>query len=178
VDNTWQITDDPKAVQLEVQKVECPKCKHYELYEPAKAKDIFDHWESFKCPLCYNDTGKVKLNSWTVCGNCNQTMGVDRICYCPVKEDTGLKIIVDPKNAWRKKNTTAIKLEHEIEEGKQEWKFKKKVINQRKEDHERQVQLAEDMHYLRLKAEIEFTKEDLKKVDEPKPKEYDGSAIR
>jgi len=171
----WHITDDKTAVQILVQKVECKKCHHYQLLEPAKAKDIFDNWESYRCELCYNDTGRLKINHFDVCGNCNQVMDSKRICFCPVKENEfKTKIIIDPKGVWTKKKTMS-DMEREIENDKSQRLLVNKKNQALKDEHQRQVQQADDMHYLRVKAELDQAKGDLQK--EAKPKEYSGSAI-
>jgi len=161
MDDTYQITEDPDAKEVEVVQVICPKCKHYELHEPSVAKAIFDNWKDFKCELCYAPPGVIKhLNSFTTCGRCNQVMGKERACYCPIKDDFGFRTVSRPK--WIKPNRMTT-IEREIEDGKNQRLLVNKKHQGIIDEHDRQIKDSKNLQLiadaLSKKVTVQPTKE-------------------
>jgi len=156
------------------------KCGRYIKVSPAKAKEWEDNPDSFHCELCYREGNRIlTLGYYTVCPRCQQVFdsrdgGPRGKCYC-TEDDIKkpyFKVIVDPKNQW-KKNHVSIetqRVEQEIEEGKAEWKFKKGIHKAKKEAYERELRM--DSNLQRIADSLS------KKEPEAKPKDVNHGAIQ
>ena len=165
---------DPDGEDVEVQRVICPKCGHYELHAPKTAEAIFADWKNYKCTVCWVADGVTRVRKTeALCAGCGQTMGKDRMHYCPqIRGKRGLYKISEKisDKDHEMKNSQLQKIEHEIEAGKQEWKFKKSKRKERLEAYEREKSNAKNLQIIADSL--------TKKTPEAKPKEYKGSAIR
>jgi len=136
----------------ELVKVTCTQCKRYKKCSPDVAKKFEDDPESFHCEICWKPEGVHRLvQNLIECNKCHQVCtksGPTSFCMCkgePIK--SGIQITFDPKGAWTKgrTDTRTEKIQHDIEEGKQEWKFKKSVRALRVEELERDKRMDSNL---------------------------------
>lgn len=151
---------DPDAVLTELQKVECIKCHHYELYEPSKAQEIYNDWENFKCPLCWKPEGMLKMNKFCKCGSCNQVFDDRKAkeCYCPPLKPLSIKTVGSEKNHELQK------IQNDIENSKTQRILAEKVRKARLEPELRQQRIEKLLEKAVTLLEIKELKEDLGNV--------------
>jgi len=150
--------------QVEVQKVECRKCHHYELHTLATAQKILDDWENYKCDLCFHEKGIHSLvRTYNQCSTCMQVFNPKQpYCYCPEKPTSTIRMVMDPKNAWTKKQTEQEKIQEEIENAKAKREYVDKMIARKHEDKNIQKEILSELKKLN-NPKIE--KVELKKIN-------------
>jgi len=136
----------------ELVKVTCSQCKRYKKCSPDVAKKWEDDPESFHCDICWTPEGVHKVVQVLLeCNKCHQIVtktGPNSFCMCkdePIK--SGISIKYDPGGVWMKNktNTRTEKIQHDIEVGKQEWKFKKSVRALRVDELERNKRMDSNL---------------------------------
>ena len=148
---TYEISGDGTGEEIEVQRVICTKCGHYEFMTPAEASKIDD---SFQCPLCYTPPGVHNVvKTYEQCGVCGEVMRPDKKCFCPEKIKPTLQYY---HKSDELKNPVTKRLEEEIEEGKLQTMEKKIVRNAKREAEERQIRMDENLQKL---VELQLKKE-------------------
>ena len=155
----WYVSNDQDAVETILQKVECNKCHHYEMYEPSLAQEIYNDWQNFKCPLCWKPEGVLKLNKFVKCGSCNQVMDdrKARDCYCVVRTPS-------IKTVGSEKNPQLQKIQNDIEDSKTQRILADKVRKARLEPELRQERIEKLLEKISTLLEIKEAKEELQNV--------------
>lgn len=139
---SYVIAREGEGEELTVIKVHCSLCDAFEYVLPDKTKEISD--ENYKCTLCSNPKGVVKLvKNYVKCAACGQTMGEDRKCFCP-QEDKPMLTWYDKS----KKDPAGKRLEEEIEDGKIRTLERKIVINAKQEKMDREIRMDENLQKL------------------------------
>ena len=161
----WFVSNDPDAVLTELQKVECSKCHHYELYEPSKAQEIYNDWQNFKCPLCWHEEGILKINKFTKCGSCNQVFDdrKQRECYCLPLKPLSIKT-VKKGFAGSETNPELQRIQNDIENSKTQRILADKVRKARLEPELRQQRIEKLLEKAVTLLEIKAAKEELQNV--------------
>lgn len=160
------------AEQVTVVKVFCKKCSDYELHTPEVAKRIESDFEHYECKNCFVKDGRLKsVTVQDVCGVCQKPFSRTgpRTCYCPKKEEFGLKITTKD---WKGvgKDPTLSRMNDQISESKTQRLLVSKVNKAKLKPYETQQKTNELL-------------ENIVKLLQPKteqvtpPKEYKGSAI-
>jgi len=147
---TWEISADDTGEEVEVQRVICTKCGHYEFLTPEEAKSVND--SNFKCPLCWVPEGVHKIvKMYEQCGTCGEVMGSgpDRKCFCPEKTKPALTWYHKSEEL---KNPLTTRIEEEIEDGKLKTLERKVVRNARQEEFKRKVRV--DKNLIELNSNI------------------------
>jgi len=146
----YEISDTGEEV--EVCKVECLKCHHYELLVPAKAQKVFDDWENYKCDLCYIPKGMHKVvRQYIQCGVCQQVMDPKHnYCYCPDKPKKLLTYLGAKSDLKSPNNPNAV--EQRIKDQIEEDKFKRLQIttvqNSKRAAYEREIRMDKNLQIL------------------------------
>jgi len=141
---SYVISGTEEGEEIDVVKVICSKCDAYEFMSPDDAAKVND--STFKCTLCYNPSGVVKLvKNFIKCAACGQTMGPDRKCFCP-EENKPMLTWYHKSNEL--KNPTANRLEEQIEESKMQGLERKIVRNAKKEKLDREIRMDENLQKL------------------------------
>jgi len=138
---SYVISGDGTGEEIDVVKVICSKCDAYEFMSPANAAKVTD--SSFQCTLCSTPSGVVKLvKNYVKCAACGQTMDpISMKCFCPEENK--------PMLTWYKgKNSTANRLEEQIEDGKIRTLERKIVITAKQKQHDREVRTDENLQKL------------------------------
>jgi len=138
---SYVISGDGTGEEIEVTRVICTKCEHYEFMSPEEASKVDD--STFKCPLCSSPEGVVRVvKNYVKCAACGEVMGPDRKCFCP-EENKPLLTWVD-----NSKNSTTKKISEEIEESKLQGLERKVVRNAKQERLEREKRMDENLQKL------------------------------
>jgi len=148
--------------EITVQKLECRKCGHYRIGTPDKIEELI---EDFKCPRCYAKPGHARTRQYSKCAQCGLTMLDDRKCFCPDNQPL-FKIMPTP---W-KTITEAEKIQQDIKNAQTKRKFIDKSIARKKEEKNREKQMADNLQ--RIADAL------TKKEPKLEPKEMNNSAIQ
>jgi len=180
-EETFVMSGDDTGEEIEVQRVICRSCSHYEFMDPAKAAKLDDSWN---CPLCALPDGiTIGVRKLESCGNCDQVYDPkDARCFCPEKTQPTLTFSHDSKEL---KNPITKRLEQQIEAGKLESLERKIVRSAKQEDFDRKIRMDVNLdknniilqmmnnitdeqitEFKKTQAELKKTKEELKHVQE------------
>ncbi len=180
-EETYVMSPDNTGTEVEVIRVICTKCSHYEFIDPSKAAKLDDSWS---CPLCTLPDGvTIGVRKLEACSNCGQVYDPkDARCFCPEKTQPTLTFSHDSKEL---KNPMTKRLEQEIEASKLDSLERKIVYNAKKEDHDRKARVDVNLDknniilqminnitdsqiedYKKTQQELKKTKEELKHVQE------------
>ncbi len=135
-EEVFVMSGDETGEEIEVQRVICNKCGHYEFSVPSKAAKLDDTWD---CPLCALPTGTIGVRKLESCSNCSQVFDPrDPKCFCPEKIEHGLTFSHDSKEL---KNPMTKRLEQQIEAGKLDSLESKIVYNAKQADFDRKIRM-------------------------------------
>jgi len=134
---TYVISGDETGEEIEVIRVICTKCEHYEFMSPEEASKVND--STFKCPLCSSPKGVVKaVKTYVKCAACGEVMDpISMKCFCPEENK--------PLLTWLDKNATA---KRQIEDGKIRTLEAKIVRTAKQEKYDREVRTDENLEKL------------------------------
>lgn len=130
--------------EIEVVRVFCTKCDHFEfksIEEAAKISDL-----NFSCPLCSSPEGIVRVvKNYTKCSSCGEVYSLENpVCYC-IPENKPMLTWYHKSN---ERNPISMRHKEQIEDSKIRGLERKIVKTARQKQHDMEVRTDENLQKL------------------------------
>ncbi len=180
-EDVFVMSPDNTGEEIEVIRVICRSCSHYEFMDPSKAAKLDDTWD---CPLCKLPDGvTIGVRKFEQCATCGQVFDPkDPKCFCPEKIEPTLTFSHDSKEL---KNPITKRLEQQIEASKLDSLERRVVRSAKQEDFDRKIRMDVNLDknniilqmmnnitdeqiedYKKIQVQLKKTKEELANVQE------------
>jgi len=141
---SYVISGNDEGELIDVVRVICTKCEHYEFMSPKEASKVND--DTFKCPLCSTPEGVVRVvKNYVKCAACGEVMDpISMKCFCPEEN----KPMLTWYNKPNEKNPITMRHKEQVEDGKIRTLERKIVITAKQKQHDMEVRTDENLQKL------------------------------